>query len=243
NRKQVENGQVDREERHEAQQPVDPQPCRLPGRLRYENGAAQLAHRDLSQHQPLEEAEDDRRGARRLLPPAHDRLARRFAHAGDARLHLRADEAVAVGTLRVLRVHAAGRVGHDRDGAGRAAAQHLERERPPSARPYPLEETLDRAHGRPVHGDHHVAGLEPSARAPAGSRAVTTESIWVVFSSGVPTVPASAAKMTNASTAFIATPAHTTSSRSATGFWSKARAGSIGTALAPPSSSPAIPSS
>ncbi len=84
---------------------------------------------------------------------------------------------------------------------------------------------------------------DASARAPAGSRAVTRESTWVVFSSGVPTLPASAAKMTNASSAFIATPAHTTISRTATGFLSKARAGSIGSALAPPSSSPAMPSS
>ena len=69
---------------------------------------------------------------------------------------------------------------------------------------------------------------DTSARAPAGSRAVTRESTWVVFSSGVPTLPASAAKMTNASSAFIATPAHTTISRTTTGFLSKARAGSIG---------------
>ena len=86
-----------------------------------------------------------------------------------------------------------------------------------------------------------------AARAPArgGSSLTTTESTCVVAMLSGPRAPANASPeyTANANTAFIVTPARTTTKRAHRGLRSNARAGSTGTGLLPPSRAPAGPSS
>ena len=83
----------------------------------------------------------------------------------------------------------------------------------------------------------------PSVSVPGGSVRVVTDSIWVLASSGAPTVAAIPANTQYANTIFIVTPARITIVRFHTGCRSKARAGSMGTLAFPPSRLPATPSS
>src|SRR5881409_781385 len=79
NGQQIQDGQVDRKERHEGEEPVETEARDLPRDLADRNDAPDLAERGLVEHQSLQEPQHHHAPAPRLLKAGDDGAANRLA--------------------------------------------------------------------------------------------------------------------------------------------------------------------
>src|SRR5205809_90538 len=103
NGQQIQDGQVDRKERHEGEEPVETEACDLPRDLADRNDAPDLAERGLVEHQSLQEPEHHHAPAPRLLKAGDDGAANRLAHVDRGWIGRSADGAVYVRSRRWAR--------------------------------------------------------------------------------------------------------------------------------------------
>src|SRR5260370_8691528 len=79
-RQEVQDREVEREEGHERQEPIEPEPRHLTGDLSDGQDAAHLPRRDLAQHEALEEAEHEARATPGLGAARDERVPEGLRH-------------------------------------------------------------------------------------------------------------------------------------------------------------------